>query len=308
MNGRSVSEADAVGWLIRQRDPRFDDWEALTNWLEADPDNAASYARLADLDAGLAEDLTRRPPEPLSASNRWRRHASPRAWSAVAAVMVILLAGLSLFFLLPERGSRMATGRQIRRVQLADGSRMILAAQSSVRLDAAQPRTIRLDRGEVYFDVRHDAARPFRVLVDGGQAEDLGTRFTVRHDAQTTTLAVAEGAVAFVRGGRHVRLAAGDRLSARGDVFVRDRVPVDRIADWASSRLEFDNADLATVALQLSRVLGAPVTVRPGARGPKITATIQLDADVDRSMQRLGPLLGIRVARNGDGWVLAPAA
>ena len=36
-------EEQAVAWVIRLRDAGAEDWEEFTDWLEADPANAAAY-------------------------------------------------------------------------------------------------------------------------------------------------------------------------------------------------------------------------------------------------------------------------
>lgn len=35
-------------WAIRVGDPAFDDWDALTAWLEADPQHLAAYEAAID--------------------------------------------------------------------------------------------------------------------------------------------------------------------------------------------------------------------------------------------------------------------
>ena len=47
------AEARAIDWLIRQRDPSFDDWDGFADWLAEDPGHAAVYDALACLDQDL---------------------------------------------------------------------------------------------------------------------------------------------------------------------------------------------------------------------------------------------------------------
>jgi transmembrane sensor len=297
-----AAAAGAIDWLTRQRDPRFGEWEAFTAWLEADPANAARYDALAMLDAGLAEDLAQNPPVPESRPETARRRWAP----GIAAAAAIVLLVLGVFLLRPDATYEIATAAgQTRRVQLADGSRAILAGATRLRLDRNAPREIRLEQGQALFEVAHDAAAPFRVRFEGGTVEDLGTRFTIRHQGAQTEVAVAEGAVAFSAGTDRVELQPGQRLSVRGGEAVLDRIAVEAVGAWAATRLTYQNAGLGSVAADLARELGVPVTVAPELRDERVTATIQLDADTRRSMARLGPLLGIRVERHGDGWMLA---
>lgn len=56
---RSELNAIAQRWAIRVGDPAFDDWEALTAWLEADPAHLAAYE--AAVDGELWADRALRP-------------------------------------------------------------------------------------------------------------------------------------------------------------------------------------------------------------------------------------------------------
>jgi ferric-dicitrate binding protein FerR (iron transport regulator) len=69
-------------------------------------------------------------------------------------------------------------------VSLPDGSQVILSPGSTLRYAAATfgttaRREVHLE-GEAYFDVDHDARRPFVVRAGDLVAEDLGTEFVVR--------------------------------------------------------------------------------------------------------------------------------
>jgi transmembrane sensor len=297
-----AATAEAIAWLTRQRDPRFDDWEAFTGWLEADPANAARYETLAALEAGLAADMAADPPlrapVPDNEGGPWAGRLLPRSIAAAAAALLLVT---GLFLWRADRTYEVASAPGL----LSDGSRAILAGGTRLRLDHDAPREVGLEHGEALFDVAHDAAAPFRVRFAGGAVEDLGTRFTVRRDGAGTQVAVAEGAVAYRAGADRVVLRPGDRLSVRSGERVLGRIAVEAVGAWATTSLAYQNADLSKVAADLSRELGVPVMVASEVRGQRVTATIQLDADAPRSMARLGPLLGLSVDRHGDGWMLA---
>jgi transmembrane sensor len=48
---------EALGWVIRTRDPEFTEWDAFTLWLEADPAHAPAYDALLAADADLPDLL-----------------------------------------------------------------------------------------------------------------------------------------------------------------------------------------------------------------------------------------------------------
>ena len=48
-----AAETAALDWLMRQRDPAFNEWEAFTDWLSTNPAHQEAYHELAALDADL---------------------------------------------------------------------------------------------------------------------------------------------------------------------------------------------------------------------------------------------------------------
>ena len=62
----------AALWMARARDPRFGDWDGLTEWLEADPAHNLAYEEMFAAH-DLAGALEREPVVvPASAALAWR--------------------------------------------------------------------------------------------------------------------------------------------------------------------------------------------------------------------------------------------
>lgn len=298
----------AIDWLARQRDPLFDDWDEFTEWLEADPSHAAVYQKLMELDVALAGALAAEPPQVIADADlaegppERRRRNGALAFGAAA-----LLALVAFVTLQPNGAYEVATHEGERKhISLADGSRIVLNSDTRMRLDPDRPRSAELITGEALFDIIHDEHARFKVTFDGGTVHNLGTRFIVGRRGRRTEVAVAEGAVAFRSGTSRAELRPGERIVVNAGSVVRGSIAKEAIGRWATPRLDYENARLQTVAADLSRELGAPVSVSPKAADIRVSATIQLDLDVEGSMAQLGPLLDIDVRRDRDGWTLLP--
>ena len=312
---------DAIDWLVRQRDPAFDDWMGFTAWLEADSEHARAYDRLAALEAGVADDLRRDPPmlgeapspapvapatpRPAYRPGHIRRILTPLiGLSAAAAALVAFVTTR------PASTYEVATAPgEHRHIRLDDGSHIVLNGGARLRLDRDAPRTAQLIGGEALFDIVHDADAPFRVAFAGGTVEDLGTRFAITLAPQRIEVAVAEGVVAYRAdaGKAPVTLHPGQRLVARNADAQIGSVAVGTIGAWATPLLRYRDARLSDVAADLSRALQVPVEADPALAEMRVTATIQLDLDVDRSMARLAPLLAVRVVHREGKWILEAA-
>ncbi|WP_315983708.1 FecR domain-containing protein [Aliamphritea spongicola] len=98
---------------------------------------------------------------------------------ALAACMA-LLAVLTPVHIWQPADYSTATAEQ-RIVELDDGSKLHLSAQSAVNVDySSTGRHIELLYGEVFFEVASDPERPFRVRSENQTAQALGTAFNIR--------------------------------------------------------------------------------------------------------------------------------
>lgn len=284
----------------------------------------------------------------LWAEQRSRANAAPRARraprvfprestgvrvAAAAAAVLVLAAGATLYLksratpesVLPvaqEAGHYSTTRGQYATVQLTDGSRVTLAPQSRLTIPAAfesGQRDVSLE-GEAIFDVKHDAAHPFRVHANGAQVEDIGTRFDLRayQSDAAVTVAVAEGSVAL---GRDPAAAAGNvRSRAEGVVLERGQVGsldrtgvvsaarsgrVSSILAWSRGTLSFVGRSLPDVLRDIGRWYDLEIRVSDRQLRARLvtaefstqSATEMIDAlalAVDASVERTGRIVTLR--------------
>ncbi|MEG3084363.1 FecR domain-containing protein [Sphingomonas sp. PB2P12] len=296
---------EALDWAIRMAEPDAD-WDAFMTWLEGDATRSARYDRavVAIQDAATAAALPAA--EKLAAVPH--SIASPRSRRWVGAALAASLAGaigFGAWTQMPRPYAVETRAGERRTVALDDGSSILLAGASKVTLDANDPRLATVDRGEMLFRVRHDAARPFAVRVDGLRLIDLGTVFDVKTAAGRTVVAVAEGAVMVDPDGAAMRLAPGQAVVADGTTLVRRAVDVADVGGWHAGRLAFDDVPLSEVAADLSRHLGRRVTAAPAIARRTFRGTLNVTTVADRPAL-LGTLLDVTVRQTGEGWMLEP--
>ncbi len=294
----------AIDWALRMADPARADWDAFTDWLEADPGHAERYDRAAMTLLDAEQALAAHPdaPVPIEPEPVRRR---PLRWigGAVAAALVGAI-GVTAWQDRPQPYAIETAAGQTRRIPLSDGSVVTLAGLSRIELDRAEPRRAMLSRGEALFQVRHDARHPFAVQAGAVALVDLGTVFDVRL-GQQTRVAVAEGAVMVDPKGAALRLDAGQAVTVEGDRLIRSTVQPDEVGGWREGRLAFDGAPLGMVAEDVSRFLAQPVTVAAAIATRPFRGTIDLEA-VRRDPAVLGPLMNVKVRRVASGWTLEP--
>jgi len=298
-----VAEAARL-WAIRVQDAAFAEWDALTAWLEADPAHLDAYEQALDDDAQMTGLLSTA--ERLEAvSARSRRRLFLGAGGAIAAT-VVAAAGWWTFGSAPAALEVATRAGEQRTITLADGSRVLMNGATRLRYRPDSPRQVALIEGEALFEVRHDARDPFVVTAGAARLVDAGTVFNVVHLARQTRVAVAEGAVIYRPGANQVRLEPGDALAVNGSAGpILTRLAPQEIGSWRSGQLFYRDAPLDQVAADLSRSLGEPVAT-VGAEDRRFTGTLAVRGEPRLVLARIAPLMGVRVSRSKEGWVLTP--
>jgi len=290
-------------------------------WAGASPEHAAELEHLRGL-------WTPRPVDRWDVGRAWsrvqsridrpRRHAPVRVAVALAASITLLIGGwlawrsLHLGAPVGPGGDLIVTGPGERReMTLPDGTRLMLAPNSELGVASAyggDSREVRLS-GEAWFDVRHDAARPFRVLAAGTITEDLGTEFTV------LTLPTRDGVrVVLVTGSASLRRTGESAASAvvltPRDVAVlasRDRsarverdAAVEALVSWRTGAATFDDAPLDSVLGELSRWYSVTITVADSSLvARRLSGPVPVD-NLDEALEVITLSLGARAVRRGS--------
>jgi transmembrane sensor len=301
-----MMEAAALEWIIRQRDPNFDDWDGFTAWLEADPRHADVYQvmAVADADMTLLLASTARP-HPVAANDA----GSPvRRWWIGGAIAAALVAAIGIAMLLPRADPwtvETAAGER-RSIALADGSRIVLNGGTRIILDHGDPRIATLETGEAMFIVHHDADRPFEVKAGETRLVDIGTAFNVMRDGERLDVAVSEGAVLYNPDGEAARIDAGHMLRVVESADRFELVPVDSdaVAAWRDGRLVYDGQPLSVVAADLARYYGVRVAVTPALAKRRFRGVLTLPRQ--RDIAALAPVLDVAIDVGGQGWTLSP--
>ena len=144
-------------------------------------------------------------------------------------------------------------------VVLSDGSKAWLNAASSIRFPtsfAAGGRDVEVT-GEVYFEVKPNAAAPFRVRANGTMVQVLGTEFNIRayQNEPAEHITLVSGAVIVSEGKNSVQLAPGQQavLSETHAVAVVQNPDIDQAIAWRTGFFKFKNADIRTVMREVER-------------------------------------------------------
>lgn len=153
---------------------------------------------------------------------------------------------------------------ELKTIALTDGSSATLSSASQIDVVMTRDaRSVTLLRGEAYFEVAHDAARPFAVSANDHHVVAVGTRFSVRRDPKSLRVVVTEGKVrldspadAHGQAGPSTLLPAGSMASAGPNgVLVRSLSleEAERHLEWRSGFLAFEDTALVDAVAEFNR-------------------------------------------------------
>lgn len=332
-------ERSAADWLARC-DRGCADPGALEAWLEADTAHRVAFlrlraawdeaGRLQALGAGLRGDGPpprghwNAPPETrreqmlqaLAARKqhpvRRRRRRGLRAAAAVV-VFCMLAGGLGwrAWSHVDTAAYHAVLGETLVQL-LTDGSQATLASGSAIEVALShRQRRVELLRGEAIFAVAKDPDRPFVVVAGRHDVVAVGTRFSVRRDADALRVVVTEGVVRLeaAQGGSgpSALLPAGSVATVGDDgVMVRSMSPVDadHLLEWRDGLLSFRDTPLADAAAEFNRYNARKLVVGDaGAGALRIGGNFRWD-NLDGFVRLLEAGFPVRAETDGDRIVL----
>lgn len=312
---QKITEA-AIKWFLRMRDAEPDHPERgrFEAWLMANAVHAHEYHAVAevwqDFDSkenlkSLANAVTQKQYyDQVARAKRTQKVVSHLLGIALIAVTGLLsIAGYEHWQTVPIMQVAQVTkvGEQLSQT-LEDGSSLFINGNSDVSVTySRRQRLVKLNRGEVIFEVTKDPQRPF--IVDSGHAKVtvLGTRFAVNRLEQFVRVSVDHG---------RVRVESMPDPASQRPIVLHDgqvaeikmyHAPVitQRSAaeafNFKQGALNFENAGLDEIAEVLSRYRKPMVQAQLMPKNnPHVTAVVNVK-DIEKFLLSLPEITSVKL-------------
>jgi len=297
-----------------------EDWSgeeeaALERWLDESTAHKIAYWR-ADQAWSRTFRVAALKGAPQAAASRGfasvLRFMAPRI-----AASLIVIAGLGAAGAYLMRGPEYATyrtplgGRET--LRLSDGSMIELNTNTVLRFSRrAGQREVILDKGEAYFQVRHDPAHPFIVLAGGRRITDIGTKFAVRGEPNRLEVSLLEGRVLLSapRGidAPSADLTAGNvAIATASDTSITKR-PLAALRDqlsWRDGVLIFHHTTLQAACAEFNRYNSRKLIVA-GAQAGALTIDGKFRAnDIEAFTETAEDVLHLDIERKDSETILS---
>lgn len=313
MNTSEAIEARAAEWLIERQDKESwsaEDQDALEDWLAQSPAHEIAFLRLEEA-WGRSERLSAlsRP-----APESQRRTAPLLLRIAAALVIAAAVGGFAATQIMQTHDRVFSTpigGHES--ITFADGSKVELNTNTVLRARmTTEQRIVYLEKGEAFFQIKHDAAHPFVVMVGDRRITDLGTQFVVRREPSRLKVAVVQGRVWFDPADH--QSPAQSAMLTPGDVATvsENRMHVSHASErslatglsWRRGVLVFDNTSLADAAAELNRYNSKKLVIADPAIASETIGGTFGTGDIDAFARVARTALGLHVANNGAELIL----
>lgn len=313
-------EKEAAAWFTmlndNSREVENEDLERFDAWIQRD-DNRAAYRRIEDISsaandlrddpdmrAAAREALTR--PRPPSAPTTPPIQRSLRLWGGLALAGLVAAGLVIAIGAQPKIYQTDVGGRTT--AHLDDGSTVQLNTDTRLKVRFTRgERRLDLVKGQAFFEVAHDAKRPFLVSAGPMEVRAVGTRFDVRHDGPAASVVLAQGRVRVKENqaqGGDWTLSPGQALAMRpGQKPQPSSVDVATATGWLNNVITFQDIALVDAVAEMNRYARAKITLAPGVPVQATITGVFAPGEQDEFVAAAVANFGLVASRKSDGGV-----
>lgn len=333
MSAESHKRIDAAAgdWLARRDSGNWtdEDQARFDRWLNESTLHRVAYLRIEQVwerSARLQTLGAGRVPGEIPPVGRWARapfagddmaetasgwplwlHRLPRARVLAAAAVILVVLGIGFGLWPPQSSYRTAVGG-LASVPMSDGSKVTLNTDSQIRVDVTRhERRVDLERGEAFFEVARDAARPFVVHAGNKTVVAVGTKFSVRREGDVLQVVVTEGKVRIESSGVPQAVVAGTvaRASDAGVLLKKeDLAEAEESLSWRTGTLVFREMTLAEAVAEFNRYNTRKIVIEDSAVGSlEVAGSFRAD-NVDAFVRLLAQGYPLRVEEWDDELII----
>lgn len=305
-------ETEAAAWVRRRH---FFDWSEedqamLDAWLAESISHRVAYWRMESGFARAEKLVALREPKTEAVKAERRFPVSVGIAAALALIALIGVGAMNLVLHPQDRIYSTPVGGH-EKIVFADGTKVELNTDTVLRTRMnTDQRIVWLEKGEAYFQVKHDSVHPFTVMVGNRRVTDLGTAFLVRRDESRMELAVVQGKVRFDAGAARQAstLTSGDVVTASGNTVSEAKKSESALQNelgWRRGVLVFDNTTLAIAAEEFNRYNRQKIVITdPAAARLAMVGTFPIH-DVAAFTDAAEDIFKLRVENRGSEIVIS---
>lgn len=292
----------------------------VSEWLQFSEANGAYFAQLEKI---WTESKTLSTKSDVDVEAAWAKFKSTanaiptlklkpiNNWMRIAAVLVLAMGSWALYSIFKPQGyTDVNTNAQVLSQILPDGSELTLNKFSHIEYanNFKSNRSIKLDSGDVFFNVTKDKTKPFIIEVDKVAVQVVGTSFNIKYLKKHTEVVVETGIVKVSLGTTNVILHKDEKVTITRGTSKLNKVPVnDQLYNYYRSKLFIaDQTPLPTLIATLNEAYGSKVIVVGTAKDLTINTILPYKKSLDDNLKTiLKTFDNLKLKRNQNEIILS---
>ncbi len=280
----------------------LEEWEREHPQYQVDSDAALlSFSKLLQDPAQISLEGTQKR-ETFRFDFTWASYLA--ASIVLVALAVYFIAGSSLYYQTFQSGYG-----EVKKLTLADGSTVVLNANSSLRLPrfgfgSASREVFLIGQAEFNVQHTHDLQKFLVHTPDQLEIEVVGTEFVVYSRPRSSQVILNKGKVVLRNLAdtitRPLVIKPGDVVTIqKGKFTVQERQPTQKYTAWKEHRFVFDQTPLAEIAYQVKENFGITIQIQNTEIANRaLTGTFEA-VSADELLEVVAKVLDVEVQKSG---------
>lgn len=232
-----------------------------------------------------------------------------KIWLRIAAVLFIAVGGWIGYSLYgPVKYTELVATNQVRTETLPDGSALTLNKNSKISYAAhfKNNRKLKLEQGDVFFDVAKDKIHPFVIDIEKISVEVVGTSFNIKHIKKVTEINVETGIVKVRLANDEIKLYKGEKIIINNNTLklIKEQSTDQLYNYYRSNMFQANNIPLSKLVIALNEAYGSNITVEENIKGLTINTTLKMGS-INQNLEIICQTLNLQLSRNGNTVLLS---
>ncbi|WP_029278276.1 FecR family protein [Pedobacter borealis] len=241
--------------------------------------------------------------------NNVKRLNVAKVWLRMAAVLFIAVGGWIAYSLYgPGKYTELTATYQVRTETLPDGSALTLNKNTKISYatNFKNNRKLKLEQGDVFFDVAKDKTHPFVIDIEKISVEVVGTSFNIKHIKKDTEINVETGIVKVRLANDEIKLYKGEKIIINDNTrkLVKEQ-STDQLYNYYRSNLfQANNISLSKLVNTLNEAYGSNITLDEKIKGLTINTTLKMGS-INQNLEIICQTFNLQLTRNGNTILLS---
>ncbi|ETZ22955.1 FecR family protein [Pedobacter sp. V48] len=230
-------------------------------------------------------------------------------WLKIAAVLVLVAGAWMMYNVFGHANyTDLVAGNKVIIEHLPDGSEVTLNKNSQISYvtDFKDDRSVRLKKGDVFFNVAHDKSKPFVIKINKVSVTVVGTSFNVKHLKGETEVIVETGIVKVSNGNEMVELHKGEKVLIKevSPKLIKEQNTDQLYSYYRSGKFVFYKTPLWKVVEVLNEAYDVRIVIQdPSIANETLNTTLEEANQLDKNLGYIKETMqNLKIERN-DGQI-----